>query len=277
MTDPGRFGGHLVPLSADLPLLLEQIQGLVIHADQLDLYPVSREDFAGAARTTLPVEERLARTLDADPSALTEPRQLAKRIPGTCRDYSLVLCAVLRERGRAARVRCGFATYFKPGLYEDHWICEYLDETEGHWRIADAQLDAIHRSHFGVEFDPADVPRACFLTANEAWTRIRSGADAAERFGHGEAGGIWFLAVSLLRDFLALGKQETSNWDDWRAYDPKAAIFTEERLMQYDALAATVAQSSAGGNCLGDIAAADDVLTPFWQHGPTQHNGSIPD
>jgi hypothetical protein len=46
---------------------------------------------------------------------------LAKRLVGNCRDFSTMLCAMLRHQGVPARARCGFGAYFLPNHYEDHW------------------------------------------------------------------------------------------------------------------------------------------------------------
>ncbi|WP_456781864.1 transglutaminase domain-containing protein [Bradyrhizobium sp. USDA 3315] len=45
--------------------------------------------------------------------ATQEPR-------ATCRDFSLMLCSVLRHHGVPARIRCGFGRYFAPHPFHDH-------------------------------------------------------------------------------------------------------------------------------------------------------------
>ncbi len=59
MTDPGEHA----PLVADLPsgvgLLINVVQGLLIHSDWLDTYPVDKELFCAVTRETLPVADRL--------------------------------------------------------------------------------------------------------------------------------------------------------------------------------------------------------------------------
>ncbi|MDA1073029.1 MAG: hypothetical protein O2825_16770, partial [Proteobacteria bacterium] len=130
-----------------------------------------------------------------------------------CRDFALMLTAMLRHKGVPARVRCGFAGYFGDG-WEDHWVCEC--RAGDRWALADPQLDGAHRRHLAVAFDPADMPRDRFLCAWEAWHAIRQQGAAAEGFGHGDATGLWFVAVNLARDLHALAKRETSAWDGWR-------------------------------------------------------------
>jgi Transglutaminase-like superfamily len=60
--------------------------------------------------------------LALDPASLDVPRAPERRVVGTCRHFAVLTCALLRYRGIAARVRCGFATYFQPGQGLDHWL-----------------------------------------------------------------------------------------------------------------------------------------------------------
>lgn len=219
-SDPGDQAAALSALPDELPALLEALQGLLLHVDELRLYGLSPCQATGLSRETLPVAERLRRILDGDRAPLTKQRSPAKRQPATCRDFALLLTACLREKGLAARVRCGFASYFSPGVYEDHWVCEYGDETGGGWRLSDAQLDAEHRAHFGIDFDPAQLPNGAFLNAGQAWQAWRQGREEAACFRHGAAVGAPMLLTNLARDRLALAKRETSAWDGWRAALP---------------------------------------------------------
>ena len=141
-----------------------------------------------------------------------------------------MLCSLLRERGVAARVRCGFATYFRDNPFEDHGVCEYRVEDEDRWALADAQLDPTIRYHLLIPFDPRGPIRRTFLNAGEAWTAWREGRADADAFGHGPAKGAWFLRVNLMRDLLALNKQETSDWMRGGRSHPKARTSMPRRL-----------------------------------------------
>ena len=66
------------------------------------------------------------------------------RVISICRDFSLLICAVLRAKGIPARLRSCFATYLAQNHFEDHWVCEYWNKEKG-WIAVDAQLDDIHR------------------------------------------------------------------------------------------------------------------------------------
>ena len=69
-----------------------------------------------------------------------------------------------------ARVRCGFATYFTANPFEDHWVCEYWNDHERRWALADAQLDELQRAHLRIDFDVTDLPPGKFFNAAQAWS-----------------------------------------------------------------------------------------------------------
>lgn len=210
-SDPGASAALFDGLPADVPALCRTIQAVLIHdAEGAHLYGAMPWSDAPPSRATLPVAERLAQvgTLAARPPA--------QRTIGTCRDFAVLMCAILRQQGTPARVRCGFASYFEPGWFEDHWVCEYWHARDRRWALADAQLDEAHRRHFGIAFDCSDLPMGTFLSGRDIWPRCRSGAIDPARCGHGNVAGLWFVAVNLARDLLALRKREVSDWDSWR-------------------------------------------------------------
>ena len=238
LSEPGRFRDELAMVPLDLPTMCAFIQGIVIHADWAAAYGV--KDVA-LSRETLPVAQRLA-LLDPGKWTGLPP---ARRTSGTCRDYALMLCSLLRERGVAARVRCGFATYFSDNPFEDHWVCEYRVEGENRWALADAQLDALMCEHLRIALDPTDLPAGAYLNAGKAWTAWREGRIDADAFGHGPAKGVWFMQVNLMRDLLSLNKQETSDWDAWRTLTPASKVLDAEALAAGDAIAAVTRRVGA--------------------------------
>jgi hypothetical protein len=246
LTDPGRHAALLAGLPADPRALIGIVQGLLIHDAARDrLYGPLPPERDRDVRRTLPVAERLDLILAADQASLAVPRPPAARSTGTCRDFALVLCALLRQTGTPARVRCGFADYLHPGRWSDHWVCERWDATAGAWRLADAQLDPAHRAALDIDFDIAEVPTDRFLTADRAWQDCRSGAADPARFGHGAATGLWFLRVNLERDRRALAGHETSDWDAWRDVPEAARIVPDAELPALDRLAHRARQTCA--------------------------------
>lgn len=188
------------------------------------------------SRETLPLAARLKQIGDADAGPLMIGRATDKRAVGTCRDYALMFCGMLRHQGVPARVRCGFAAYFRKD-WEDHWICEYW--RGGRWHRADAQLDKIIAPRLGIAFNLADLPAEMFITAGEAWRRCRSGEADPAAFGHGEAAaGLWFVRVNVVRDHHSMNGRETSDWDTWRQATAAHRVLSEAECVRADGIAA---------------------------------------
>jgi hypothetical protein len=238
MTDPGEASALIDPLPNDVAALSRVIQGLGI-------YDVVARDFYGfeAPENRLaeihlrPIAERLARIVELDDQPLNITREPDRRALQRCNSFALMLVTILRAKGVPARSRCGFAAYFNPPNFEDHWVCEYWDEQGRRWRLADPQIDDVWRRRLGIRFDTLDLPRTQFLTASDTWRRCRSGEADEQRFGISFAGlrGLWFVAGSLVRDLAALNKMEMAPWDVWGA-QPKPG--EEFDLSFFDELAA---------------------------------------
>jgi hypothetical protein len=108
--DPGRWAGHTrmshpgkhALLVADLPSgvgpLISVVQGLLIHSDWFDAYPIEKERFSGVSRETLPIADRLSRILENSALPLHVTRPPCDRSVGTCRDYALMVCSARRGR-----------------------------------------------------------------------------------------------------------------------------------------------------------------------------------
>jgi len=112
MTEPDALTSSFTRLPPDVASLNRLVQGLLIHCDALWRYGENPGAFGPISRTTLPVKQRLANLLNRDGRALDEARTPTQREVGTCRDFALMVCAFLRSMGTAARLRCGFASYF---------------------------------------------------------------------------------------------------------------------------------------------------------------------
>lgn len=242
MTDPGSEASMLEGLPDDPGGLCRAVQGALVHLEWIEAYGLTARDLSHASRDTLSVANRLRVVKDADPSPLLCPRAPSRRSPGTCRDYALMLCGLLRSRQIPARVRCGFAAYFREGRWEDHWICEAWFAAERRWRRVDAQLDEVLTGRLGIGFDPTDLPSGVFMTAPDAWLRCRAGNDDASVFGHGEACGLWFMRVNVMRDHLVLNGVETSNWDTWRKATGVHHLLNGDELCIADAIASDPVQ-----------------------------------
>ncbi|HBH02994.1 MAG: hypothetical protein A2W08_14125 [Candidatus Rokubacteria bacterium RBG_16_73_20] len=242
-SEPAEFAPLLAPLSAGAPAVVEAVAGLVLHPVLVARRGVTPHAGSGDDAESRTVRELLRRVLARDGRPLAAARAPERRFIGTCRDYALLVCSVLRHQGIPARLRVGFADYFVPGFHEDHWLCEYRDGAG--WRLADGELDAATRREYGVAFEAWDVPRDRFLTAGQAWRAVRRGALAPERFGVSFIGlsGAWFVGGSVLRDLAALNKQELLPWDYWglaRHLAPGSGV-PDAVAARLDALAGVVA------------------------------------
>src|SRR5256885_16789494 len=99
MSGTGRHGAAVAEMPSSLEALNAAVQGIIIHTEWLSAYGVSASDFASVSRDTLPVADRLALVLRNDARPLAARRLPDKRTAGTCRDFALVLCGLLRSKG----------------------------------------------------------------------------------------------------------------------------------------------------------------------------------
>jgi hypothetical protein len=257
-TDPGALADLYRNLSTSPAELRDIVSRLIIHVAWAARYDVPAD--VPMSRETLPASERLKLI-----GSLAGDRR-ERRSFGTCRDYAIMLGSMLRHQTIPARIRCGFATYFTTGPFEDHWICEYWSATDDRWIRADAQLDQLHREQLGIRFDPADLPAGIFLTAGEAWQWARSGRADAAAFGQGNARGLWFLRVNVYRDLLTLTNQYTSAWDTWRNATDDSRVLDPSALAAVDSVATMIGDFEAGAAPLASLTtiAAKHRLPP-WQ------------
>lgn len=215
ITDPQGHAALLAALPSELPELCRAIQGLVLHRAWAPQYGVELppERLGDAQARTLPAI--LDRVLELDDRPLSRARPLLERFMGTCRDFALVLCAVLRSRGVPARARCGFGTYFTPGKYEDHWVVEHWSAREERWVWTDPQLDELQLEVLKADFDPLDLPAGHFWTGGRAWQACRTEGADAKQFGIFDMWGLWFVRGNVVRDLASLNKMELLPWDGW--------------------------------------------------------------
>ena len=211
ITDPGAKRHLLTGLQAHPAALAKVIGGVMVHRDCTRPFgftlPEQRRDEAN----TRHVEAILTYlgTLDE--------RRPEDRFAGTCRDFTVLLCAMLREAGIPARARAGFAGYFTDGYSDDHWVVECWDDDRG-WHLIDAQIASAPKGTYtAVDIDPLDVPHDAFLVGGQAWQECRTGSRDQDRIGTSAAGltGMWEVQGNVIRDLAALNRVETLPWDEW--------------------------------------------------------------
>ncbi|MBI5666402.1 MAG: transglutaminase domain-containing protein [Chloroflexi bacterium] len=215
MTYPGEFAPCLDGLPTDIPELVKVVQGLMVHVFWAERYGLNLSDERKAEVQLRTVPQKIRRLFELDNRPLAVTRPLERKLVGNCRDFSLMLCALLQHQGVPARARAGFGTYFLPNHYEDHWVCEYWDAQQGRWILVDAQLDALQREVLKPPFDPLDVPRDHFITGDRAWLMCREAGANPRDFGIFDMHGWAFVRGNVIRDFLALNQIEILPWDGW--------------------------------------------------------------
>ncbi len=240
MTDPRDLAFMFAELPTELGELCAIVQQNLLHVFWAERYGRTLSETDKEPLNLRSLYQKLQRMREVNVLPLSEPRPLAERQIGNCRDFTLLLVAMLRYQGIPARARCGFAAYFLPDHFEDHWVAEVWNGAR--WVLVDAQLDALQREALNIAFDPLDVPREQFIVAGEAWQRCRRGEADPEQFGIFDMHGWWFIWGNVVRELLAFNKVEILPWDD------QVGFFTHNlgdrlpldgpELAEYDRLAA---------------------------------------
>jgi hypothetical protein len=264
LTEASRHHELLEALPADLGELAQIIS-------RVGIYDVVAADFYGidvpvqrAAEIHLrSVDDMLAGVLALEEAPLVVTRCPERRLFCRCAGFTRLLVAALRAQKTPARARCGFATYFTPGHFEDHWVGEVYDVVEARWRLIDAQLDEVWRARLDLTADECvDLSPSRFLPAAEAWRRCRASDEDPERFGISFAGlhGLWFVASNLVRDLAALNKMEMLPWDVWGAQPAPDQPFGDEQVGFFDDLAELLTNPDASFDELWRRYQSDDRL-----------------
>jgi excinuclease ABC subunit A len=216
MSDPGGHLHLLDGLPASIPELCAVVQGLLLHPFDTRLYDLELTSVQRKEINIRPVSEMLARLHAMDERPLGIPRPPQDRLVGVCRDFALLLCTMLRYQGVPARIRVGFAGYFRPPMNYDHWVTEYWAKEENRWIQVEPQIGPEQRGALAIEFDPFDLPADKFYTAGRAWQLCRSKQARSVFFGHTtRQRGFPYIRRSLLQDLAALNKVEVLPWDMW--------------------------------------------------------------
>jgi len=247
-TSPGRHADLFDSLPNDVGALLSIVQGLALHEFVApSFYGVTISDERKNESHIREPERMLDRLLELDDRMLNVARPPERRLVGVCRHFVVLLLTMLRAKHIPARCRCGFGSYFNPGFFEDHVVCEYWNAAEQRWVLVDPQFDEVWRNGLKIEHDILDVPRDRFLIAADAWARCRTGGSDAARFGifKGNLRGLWFIAANLVHEVAALNKIEMLRWDVWGAMPHPDTSPKTDDLAFFDHLAALTRQPDA--------------------------------
>jgi len=247
MDDPGAYRDMVAELPGDVPSLVKLVQNALVHQHIAGwVYGLTFD----AVRTKEPwlrtTEEKLGWLKSHGYRHIGDPHPVEERMVGICRDFSVLATCLFREVGIAARARCGFAAYFEPGKFIDHWVVEWWNPARDGWQLTDAQLDGPQLDKLGHPVDPSDVPRDRFVTAPLAWRMAREGLADPQSFGILQWWGYDFMAWNLVLDANALLGDPFQPWDRWGTYAARPSeVWTADDWALFDALARATEDSAA--------------------------------
>ena len=249
-------------LPSDIPALCKIIQNTTIHIYWAERMGFQADTFRQSEVQIRSAENKLKKIFELDSSPLDKERPLEKRLVVNCRDISLLLTALLKEKRIPARARCGFATYFIKDHFEDHWVCEYWDAVAARWKMVDAQLDDFQKKALKIDFETHDMPIGKFIPAGGAWQMIRQNKADPNKFGIFKYKGEMFIVGDMQRDLLALNSIELLPWDQWGLLDKRYIQLTPRQLAFLDAMAVVTQLDDAGFDMVRKIYQENSFLKP---------------
>jgi excinuclease ABC subunit A len=237
ITNPRTYSHLLEMLPHDLPILAKTIQGLLISLPWEDAYclDIPRERHNEIYLRTVP--EMLGRILELDSSPLTLERPPQKRKVSLCRDFAVLLVSMLRHQNVPARVRVGFAGYYRAETprYWDHRIAEYWNEGLNRWVFVDAMTEEPILERLRFKIDPLNIDISSqFLLTGDVWQRCRVGKAEPQEFGDSPDDlGMAPIRYALLQDFDYLNKNELVGFDAWHSLinKPENELTKEEKTL----------------------------------------------
>ena len=224
-TNPGDQKLMYRDIPDDIPSIVKSVQSCLIHGGLVWLYDLKPSEAQDMGFEIRRAEELLHRIKALGGTSLAVPRPKEKRLVVNCRQFSVLTCSILRDKGFPARIRAGYALYtWGKGMYENHWICEYWKSREQRWIQVDAQIDKKQKELMRIDFNTLDMPEGRFVSAGEGWQRYRDGAVQLDAFGLGGRDGWsamgWAMVMpNVTCDAMALNKTELLPWDvnsHWR-------------------------------------------------------------
>jgi len=217
MTHPGHHQHWFNELPNDPASLCEITRGVVKHF--LDVEPFNRiPPITRLFELDLRyVDKMIEQLLKLNQQQL---KDINTKIMGSCRDFSLLVCAMLRHKKIPARLRFGFSTFHIPGFHHDQVLVEYWDATQNKWCLADPRINQEFIKKYKLDHGTHshDIPRDVFMTGGQAWQLCRSKEKNANQFGTGLKNrftGWTYIRNKLIQDLAALNKMELLSWDCW--------------------------------------------------------------
>lgn len=144
-TDPGEHASLYDGLPTSTPELCDIAHNIVIDFAFTRIFDVELPKERVQDVMSRYVEQILKRSQEISSKPITKKREPKDRVAGTCRDFAIMLCSMLRHQKVSARLRCGFEVYFKSGKHEDHWIVEYWNKEQSRWILVDPEVGEVEK------------------------------------------------------------------------------------------------------------------------------------
>ncbi len=241
ITDPGEYAFLYEELPRDVGSLCSMIQGLIVHRESVGLHGGETRNGKDVDVDHRKVERLLEKITGLNDSPLSIERGIEERARVVCRDFSVLLCSMLRHGEIPARSRCGYAVYLTDpdrDFVYDHWLCEYWDGDK--WIKVDAEIDQLELDAWTRgDVDPLDVSSDLFMGAGDAWKAVREGRYEEHYFGEPEShyNGWRLLKMQLLLDLACLNKREMLATDTWGLAEKDYKELNEKELGLLDEVA----------------------------------------
>lgn len=163
-------------------------------------------------------------------------RKIENKLHLCCREQAILLAAILKAKGKAARVRSGFAGYIsQDGVNHDHWITEYYDQEKARWVLTDADCCCED-----VDFNIYDIPEGRFIFGAQAYLCLRKNRYREEEFLYASVPptiGMKAALRALFYDFHSLMNDEIFFWHVPAYLDRKDMEPSVEEYEELDELA----------------------------------------
>ena len=219
ITDSSMYSHLFDHLPYDLLDLVKTVQGLLLSLPWEDVYGLGTPQERHREIHLRTVPEMLKCIIELDPSPLTVKRIPQKRKVSLCRDFAVLLVSMLRHQSVPARVRVGFAGYYRSEAprYWDHRIAEYWNKRLNRWVLVDAMTEEPILESLRFKIDPLNIDSSSqFLLAGDIWRRCRAGKSNPQEFGDSPDDlGMPPIRYALLHDFDYLNKNELVGFDAW--------------------------------------------------------------
>jgi hypothetical protein len=157
ITHPHQYASYFDELPADVPSLVQIVQGVLITRFGLARYGIQLHEIDDTGFGVRPIAGMVERILSIDNAPLITSRPPQKRLGVICRNFATLLVAMLRHKGIPARERVGFMTYAQGAVNYEHRVTEYWHVAQQRWVLVDPMMDAVWRSANRIHFDVLDM------------------------------------------------------------------------------------------------------------------------